>query len=150
MLDNWSTVEQTAPTRSTRTNEAGRDAVPLPLLGLIEGPLSLIEVGASGGPCLYPDRYSYRYDEHQQIDPAAGPSPVLPACATTGSPPLPEKLPTIAYRAGIDLDPLDVADDGMAWFDSLIWPEHHIRICTRRVVRSHPSGPRPREGRPNP
>lgn len=128
LLANWSVVEQTALARSTQTNEAGRDAVLLPLLGLIEGPLSLIEVGASAGLCLYPDRYSYRYDEHHHIDPTAGPSPVLLPCATTGNPPLPEKLPTIAYRAGIDLNPLDVAaDDDMAWLDSLIWPEHHLR-----------------------
>ncbi|MEV0361165.1 DUF2332 family protein [Nocardia fusca] len=30
-------------------------------------------------------------------------------------------------RAGVDLDPLDIADDDMAWLDSLIRPEHQIR-----------------------
>src|SRR5699024_7254374 len=47
--------------RSTQTNEAGRCAVLLPELARLDGPLSLIEVGASAGLCLYPDRYSYRY-----------------------------------------------------------------------------------------
>ena len=48
--------------RATQTNEAARCAALLPLLGLLDGPLALIEVGASAGLCLYPDRYSYDYD----------------------------------------------------------------------------------------
>jgi hypothetical protein len=128
ILDHWPALKQTALTRSTQTNEAGRAAVLLPLLGLIDGPLSLIEVGASAGLCLYPDRYSYRYDEHHRVDPAGGPSPVLLTCTTTGNPPIPDQLPTVAGRTGVDLNPLDVTnDDDMAWLDSLIWPEHHTR-----------------------
>ncbi|MFD4407835.1 DUF2332 domain-containing protein [Nocardia sp. NPDC058499] len=128
VLSNWTTLKQAVLARSTQTNEAGRVAVLLPLLGLLRGRLSLIEVGASAGLCLLPDRYSYLYDEAHRIDPETGPSPVQLACATTGNPPLPDRLPTIAYRAGIDLHPLDVTDhDDMAWLDSLVWPEHHSR-----------------------
>jgi hypothetical protein len=32
-----------------------------------------------------------------------------------------------AFGAGVDLNPLDIADDDMAWLDSLIRPEHQIR-----------------------
>lgn len=127
-LDNWAAVARTALARSTQTNEAGRAAVLLPVLGLLEGPLSLIEVGASAGLCLYPDRYSYLYDSEHSLHPAGGPSPVLLPCATTGAPPIPEVLPDVAFRAGIDLNPLDVAaDDDLNWLESLIWPEHHTR-----------------------
>ena len=46
-------------------------------------------------------------------------------CATTGHPPLPTSLPHISFRAGLDLNPLDVAKDhDVAWLEALIWPEH--------------------------
>ena len=120
----WSEVEQLARTRATQTNEAGRAAVLLPLLGLLDGPLSLIEVGASAGLCLYPDRYSYLYDGHRYLHPADGPSEVVLECATAGRPPIPENVPDVVYRAGVDLNPLDVTDTGdMRWLESLVWPE---------------------------
>ena len=47
-----------------QTNEAGRCAVLLPVLAALPQPLALLEVGASAGLCLYPDRYAYRYGDH--------------------------------------------------------------------------------------
>lgn len=133
LSENWSEVEQLARTRTTQTNEAGRAAVLLPVLGLLKGPLSLIEVGASAGLCLYPDRYSYLYDGEQYLHPVDGPSTVLLECATTGSPPIPERVPDVVYRAGVDLNPLDVGDtDDMRWLESLVWPEQDHR---RRRLR---------------
>ncbi|MGK2239326.1 MAG: hypothetical protein ACI9JD_001876 [Rhodococcus sp. (in: high G+C Gram-positive bacteria)] len=133
LSDNWSEVEQLAQTRTTQTNEAGRSAVLLPVLGLLKGPLSLIEVGASAGLCLYPDRYSFLYDGTKYLHPVDGPSTVLLECATTGSPPIPERVPDVVYRAGIDLNPLDVGDtDDMRWLESLVWPEQDHR---RRRLR---------------
>lgn len=131
---NWTDIEQLARTRTTQTNEAGRAAVLLPILGLLTGPISLIEVGASAGLCLYPDRYSYLYDAHRYLHPEDGPSTVLLECATTGHPPLPDKIPEVVYRAGIDLNPLDVTDaDDMKWLESLVWPEQEQR---RQRLRS--------------
>ncbi|OQM82669.1 DUF2332 domain-containing protein [Rhodococcus sp. 66b] len=133
LSDNWSEVEQLAQTRTTQTNEAGRSAVLLPVLGLLKGPLSLIEVGASAGLCLYPDRYSFLYDGTKYLHPVDGPSTVLLECATTGSPPIPERVPDVVYRAGIDLNPLDVGNtDDMRWLESLVWPEQDHR---RRRLR---------------
>ncbi len=128
ILDHWAAVERTARVRSTQTNEAGRAAVLLPVLAMLHGPLTLVEVGASAGLCLYPDRFSYRYAGRPDLDPVDGPSPVLLTCTTTGTPPLPTALPTVVHRVGIDLAPLDVdSDDDLAWLDSLVWPEHHER-----------------------
>lgn len=80
ILDHWNKVENIALTRSTRTNEAARCAVLLPALTTRDGPLALVEVGASAGLCLFSDRYAYRYttpDGILALDPDDGPSRVV-------------------------------------------------------------------------
>src|SRR5688500_13487038 len=61
LIEHWGEVEAIALVRATQTNEAARCATLLPVLSQIDGPIALLEVGASGGACLYPDRYSYDY-----------------------------------------------------------------------------------------
>ena len=40
----------------------------------------------------------------------------------------PHRLPEVAWRGGIDLNPLDVRrTDDVAWLDALVWPEHDDR-----------------------
>ncbi len=112
--------------RSIQTNEPLRCAALLPALALLHGPLALLEVGASAGLCLYPDRYSYRYRSPDgavaTIDPPAGPSAVvLDSAWSAGAPPT--RVPEIVWRSGIDLAPLDAADpEDRAWLTGLIWP----------------------------
>lgn len=147
LAENWAVVEQTCRTHATQTNEPGRCAVLLPALGALPGPLALIEVGASAGLCLLPDRYSYRYHPAdggsdgagdgaaRRLDPADGPSPVLLECAVTGMVPVPRRLPRVVWRAGIDLNPLDVTDPAdVAWLEALIWPEHDDRRTRLRAA----------------
>jgi hypothetical protein len=127
LLDDWDEVRATVLSRATQTNEVGRCATLLPVLAGLPGPLALLEVGASAGLCLYPDRYSYRYPGHA-LDPADGPSRVLLECRVDGDPPLPDALPEVVWRGGIDLNPLDVRDDdAMRWLRTLVWPEHEDR-----------------------
>ena len=57
----WDVVADTMMTHRTQTNEPGACATLLPLLASLPAPLALVEVDASAGLCLYPDRYSYRY-----------------------------------------------------------------------------------------
>jgi hypothetical protein len=124
----WIEVRATALTHATQTNEAARCALHVPALAGIDGPIALLEVGASAGLCLYPDRYSYRYAGRPQLDPVDGRSPVLLDCATVGPVPVPDRLPQVAWRGGIDLNPLDVRHpDDLAWLDALVWPEHDDR-----------------------
>ncbi|MFF2276548.1 DUF2332 domain-containing protein [Agromyces sp. NPDC058126] len=130
--EHWPVVRETAETHATQTNEAGRCALHVPALAAIPGPLALLEVGASAGLCLYPDRYSYRYPGHARLDPADGPSRVVLDCeirdAGAGAVPVPDRLPEVVWRAGIDLNPLDVTNPGdLDWLDALIWPEHDDR-----------------------
>jgi hypothetical protein len=125
---NWPEVRAVAESHSTQTNEPGRVAALLPILAALPQPLALLEVGASAGLCLYPDRYSYRYGDRARIDPPGGPSPVVLDCVPLGDVPLPNEVPTVVWRAGIDLNPLDVRSAAdVAWLEALIWPEHDVR-----------------------
>ena len=113
-------------TRRTQTNEVGRCATLLPAIALFPGPVALIEVGASAGLALLMDRYSYDYDGH--LLKGTGTNGPLLRCHVEGDVPLPSRLPTIVWRAGLDLNPLDVTDDGdVAWLRCLVWPDQPER-----------------------
>ncbi len=147
VLDRWDEIRGIMETRSTQTNEAGRCAVLLPSLASIaaaeERPLALIEVGASAGACLYPDRYAYSYSPGPFLEPEGG-CPVPPIeCTTSGDVPFPSALPQVIWRAGIDLNPLQAGnDDDARWLEALIWPEHGFRADRLRaalgLVRADP------------
>ncbi|GAA1548602.1 DUF2332 domain-containing protein [Streptomyces albidochromogenes] len=141
-LAHWDAVRAVMLARFTQTNEPARCATLLPLLAALPQPLALIEAGASAGLCLHPDRYAYRYDG----GPVLGDSPVTFDCRTVGLAPLPAALPDIAWRAGIDLNPLDPTDaDDVRWLQSLIWPGRTERprqqLAAIEAVRTAP-GPR--------
>ena len=43
--------------------------------------------------------------------------------------PLPAEIPRVVWRAGIDLNPLDVRNpDDVAWLEALVWPEQEFRL----------------------
>jgi hypothetical protein len=114
-------LTQVMLTRRTQTNEPARCAVLLPALAQLPQPLALIEVGASAGLTLLFDRYSYDYAGHQ----LAGSDPHGPRlrCEPRGPVPLPSRIPAIVWRAGLDLNPLDVtSDDDVRWLSCLVWP----------------------------
>lgn len=116
-VTNWAAVEVQLRARATQTNEVGRCALLLPVLAALPQPLALLEVGASAGLGLFPDRYSYRYGGHT----VGSGGPVLD-CALTGTE-APSTLPHIVWRAGLDLNPLDVSsDDDVHWLSCLLWP----------------------------
>ncbi|MFV0375657.1 DUF2332 family protein [Microbacterium sp.] len=134
--------------RSLQTNEPQRCAALLPALGLIDGPIALLEVGASAGLCLYPDRYSYRYVGGDrvvaQLDPADGPSEVTLTCRVRGDRMPPVTLPDVVWRAGIDLNPLDPGAASTAeWLTALVWPgesgrTERIRAALRIAAHEPP------------
>lgn len=147
LLDDDGTLRSTILGRSTQTNEARRSAVLLPAFAqLADGagaPVALVEVGASAGLCLYPDRWSYRWTTPAGDVTLAGPSAHELSCTVSGPAPLPDRPLEVAWRGGIDLHPLDVTDpDAMAWLETLIWPEHDDRRATLRgaveIARAEP------------
>ena len=134
-LEHWPEVEREALVRLTQTNEPLRCAALMPVLATIDGPIALLEVGASAGLCLYPDRYSYTYDGGEPLHPADGPSALMLECATNGLVAPPTRLPDIVWRAGTDLVPLDVRDpDDSRWLETLIWPEQLERRARLRAA----------------
>lgn len=129
---------QTMNARSTQTNEAARCGAFLPPLSALDGEVALIEVGASAGLCLFPDRYAYDFDGTVLGDSAL----VIPV-DTAGTIDPPSRLPRVSWRAGLDLNPLNAADDGdLEWLRACVWPEHDERRrrldLAASIVAEHP------------
>ncbi|MCA8908431.1 MAG: DUF2332 domain-containing protein [Rhodospirillaceae bacterium] len=119
--------------RTTQTNEPARCAVLLPVLARLPGPLALIEVGASAGLCLLPDRCGYRYGA-RLLAPPTPESPVF-ACTANAATPVPAALPQVVWRAGLDLNPLDAGSaDARAWLETLVWPGQEGRAARLRAA----------------
>ena len=120
---------------TTQTNIPARCATLLPVLAALPPPLALVEVGASAGLCLRPDMYSYDYDGHR-VTPRhdAGVPPFR--CSASRGTPLPSAPVEVVWRAGLDLNPLDVHDpEDVAWLDALVWPgEEHLRAQLHAAV----------------
>ncbi|SEB37968.1 hypothetical protein SAMN04489806_0307 [Paramicrobacterium humi] len=128
LVDAWPRVRAVALEHRTQTNEPNRTGVLLTLLAQIDGPVALIEVGASGGLCLFPDRYSHTYDDAHRLDPDDGRSAVVTRCETTGAVPFPTRMPRIVSRTGVDLHPLDVSrPEDARWLRALVWPGQRER-----------------------
>ena len=51
-------------------------------------------------------------------------------------PDIPARLPSVAYRAGIDLNPVDLSDDEeYRWMQALVWPDHPDRAALLSAAR---------------
>jgi hypothetical protein len=143
VVEHWSSVEAEMLRRTTQTNEVGRCALLLPVLAALPQPLALLEVGTSAGLCLYPDRYTYRYASEHGDRVVGSDGPVID-CAAIGLVP-PERRPEVAWRAGLDLNPLDVTDPSdVAWLEALIWPEHSHRRARLRAAAAIAAADPPR------
>jgi hypothetical protein len=136
-------VLATVRARRTQTNEPARCATLLPLLARLPQPLALLEVGASAGLCLLIDRYGYDYGGHR-VAPVqrVGAEPPVFACRASPATPRPDGI-DVAWRAGLDLEPVDVDDDGaVAWLEALVWPGEGERARLLRealaVARADP------------
>ncbi|MDN4161032.1 DUF2332 domain-containing protein [Nocardioides abyssi] len=152
-------IRATVLERRTQTNEVRRLATLVPALAALgaDRPVALVEVGASAGLCLYPDRWGYRW-----TDPAGhvvGEAPLAGAGELTctvevhpgaaGPPAYPSTPPAVAWRAGLDLHPLDVTDpDTTGWLETLVWPGQDDRraLLARAVEVARADPPDLRQG----
>jgi hypothetical protein len=134
-LQHATAIQEILRTRRVQTNEVRRCAVLLPAFGLVAHqasgrPLALVEVGTSAGLNLLWDHYAYDYGSgHVYGDPG---SQVRLACELKGvrQPPLPDRMPPVIARLGVDLQPIDVQDPAAVdWLRALVWPEHTARLA---------------------
>ncbi|TDX81389.1 hypothetical protein EDF35_1056 [Rathayibacter sp. PhB151] len=136
LLREWPRVAPVAAERLTQTNEALRCA---PLVAALERitepgePVALIEIGASAGLCLAPERYSYVFTGAEGPTRLGRGEPVL-ECAVTGGA-VPSRLPVVAWRRGLDLRPLDVGSaEDRAWLEALLPPDRPERTERLRAA----------------
>jgi hypothetical protein len=131
-ITRWANIAKLARANATQTNDPRRCTPLLVALNRIRGPIALIEVGASAGLTLFPDRYSYRWAAPGRViesHPTGGASTVLLSADFAGWGASPPRRPNIVHREGIDVNPLDVRDpDDREWLEALIWPEQQERL----------------------
>jgi hypothetical protein len=134
--DHADEIAATMRARRTQTNEPARCATLLPVLAQLPQPLALLEVGAAGGLCLLPDRYAYHYGS-VRIGPreSRGPDPPVFSCRPGEGTPLPRRNVDVAWRAGLDLDPVDLGDESeVRWLEALLWPGEEYRLPLLRAA----------------
>jgi len=125
-------------TRRVQTNEVARCSFLLPAYNVVNAmtgrPLALIEVGTSAGLNQNVDRYGYRYDSAEGAV-TVGPGSAVQLICDAGEtvPRSARSIPRIAWRTGLDLHPVNVADPDQAlWLRALVWPdqvERHRRLA---------------------
>ncbi|MEN9911098.1 MAG: hypothetical protein RLZZ441_666 [Actinomycetota bacterium] len=134
----WPAIAKLAKTWATQTNDPRRCTPLLVALDRIRGPIALIEVGASAGLTLFPDRYTYRWNARGRSVtslPADGPSTVSLVADIAGWGANPPRRPNIVHREGIDLSPLDVTKPSdRDWLEALVWPEQTDRLAIVRAA----------------
>jgi hypothetical protein len=98
----------------------------------------VIEVGASAGLCLIPDRYAYHYGGHRVLPRCSGSGePPVFRCVANPDTPLPKECPEVVWRAGLDLNPIDVNDvEQVRWLETLVWPGEEDRLTSLRAALS--------------
>ncbi len=120
-------LAHTLATRRTQTNETARCAGLLPAFAAVAAgrPLAQIEIGASAGLNGLWDHYAYDYAGTPAGDPD---SPLRIACELRGGAVPPLDPPPVAWRAGIDLSPVDLRDpDDVRWLRACLWPDQRAR-----------------------
>jgi hypothetical protein len=146
VLSHRQEVVELVTTRRTQTNVVRRCTVLLPAFGSIARssarPLALLDLGASAGLNLNFDRYRYGYGSggREVLRWGDPDSPVPLSADVRGAEPVPDPPETIpvAWRRGVDLDPIDLTDEAaLLWLRALIWPEHqerHARLLAAAAI----------------
>jgi len=143
-LANAGAITDLLQKRTVQTNEVGRSAALQRGFAVVARrsrlPLALVEIGASGGLNLIGDRYAYSYGGLEVGDPAAE---VRIECRLRGDLKPPLDVARVAWRIGIDRNPIDTGDaDQALWLRALVWPDQPWRaellLAAMRSARTDP------------
>ena len=114
--------------RTVQFTQPWRASYVVPLIGHLlrkgaKEPLSLVEVGCSAGLLTVFDRYYYDFGVSGRLGNPADPH-VRTASFEGTQPPIPDHMPQIAERFGVDLNPVDLSDPAERfWIEGLIPPD---------------------------
>ena len=119
-------------TRKTQTNEVRRSAYLVLLLAQVARmagkSLGIVEPGAAAGLNLQFDRYFFDYGPLGSLGDPSSPVRLAPEIVGDIDPPIPSGLPSVSYRVGMDIDPVDLSDDDeVRWLKACVWAEHENR-----------------------
>ena len=141
-MENEPNLRGLMSTRLVQTNEVARCSYLRPAFAFIADetqglPLSLVDVGASAGLNLLWDRYAYDYKGHGLAGDRRSPVRITVEVRGDRIPPIPRKSPSVAFRTGVDLNPVDVTDpDSALWLRALVWPGHERRADRLQAAMS--------------
>ncbi len=148
VTDNREAIHELITTKRVQTNEVARCVFLLPAYNLVQEmagrPLALAEIGTSAGLNQNVDRYGYTYRATGETKSLAEDATVqLETNCGDEIPRHARRVPDIAWRTGIDIHPIDVANEDEArWLQALVWPdqvERHARLAAAiEVARVHP------------
>jgi len=131
-LQNEGAIRKLIGSRLVQTNDVGRSACLMPAFATVsqreaDAHLALVDFGCSAGLNLLFDRFHVDYGKTSWGDTASAVQ-LKTELRGDGLPPVAEGRPRVAYRIGLDLNPIDVTDeDQLLWLRALIWPEHIAR-----------------------
>jgi hypothetical protein len=127
--------------RQVQTNEVNRCVAWRLGLGTVaahdDRALALVEVGASAGLNLFPDRYRVELSSRGATATLGdADAPVhLSTTLRSGPWPGPLAIPPVVSRVGLDQRPLDVTDaDDARWLTACVWPEQQERFDRLRAA----------------
>ena len=133
--------------RFVQTNVANRCAYLLPAFKYISSisdgkPISFVEIGCSAGLNLLWDKYRYTYSDGTTFGDAQSTVHLNSRIEGTGYPSMDVETNEVAGRFGVDLNPIDVADENeVDWLRALVWPERQdeseILECAVSNAKEH-------------
>jgi len=141
-LINKNEIIQLLKTKLVQTNEVRRCAYLYPVFSFIyektKKPLALIEIGTSAGLQLLWDQYSYSYNSNEIVGNKGSKLHISSELKGDITPFLTTTSPPVSSRTGIDLNTVDLTDEGeFLWLKSLIWPEHKERLLMFEKAASY-------------
>ncbi len=109
-------------------------------------PIHLVEIGPSAGLNLNWDRYACAYSKSGAATLRGGPDSALTLEAEWRGevpPPVPADPPAVAYRVGLELNPVDLTSEAdRRWLVALLWPGRPERIArlaaALEIAAAHP------------